>query len=162
MRPRRIRNHALIAFILTLLLSACSTAPQTAQPTSMPATATSLPPSPTALPAATATTASPATQEAMSQTTSGVSFSADVLPILQKSCVNCHGGQRTSADLDLRTFAALMNGSEDGPVVIPGDAANSLLVTLSESGKMPKRGAKLTPEQIQVLKDWVNAGAPNN
>jgi hypothetical protein len=36
------------------------------------------------------------------------------------------------------------------------------LVTLAASGKMPKRGPKLTPIQIQVLTDWVNAGALDN
>jgi len=30
------------------------------------------------------------------------------------------------------------------------------------NGKMPKRGAKLSDSQIQILTDWVNEGAPNN
>jgi hypothetical protein len=30
------------------------------------------------------------------------------------------------------------------------------------TGAMPKRGPKLTPAQIQIITDWINAGAPNN
>jgi hypothetical protein len=55
-----------------------------------------------------------------------------------------------------------MIGSEKGAVITPGDAANSKLVTLTASGKMPKRGSNLTPEQLQQLTDWINAGALNN
>ena len=65
-------------------------------------------------------------------------------------------------DLDLKTHASLMAGSDNGPVVAPGDAANSLLVEMVATQKMPKRGPKLTPPQVQILTDWVNQGALNN
>lgn len=62
----------------------------------------------------------------------------------------------------METYQALMAGSQDGPVITPGDASESLLVQKIASGEMPKRGPKLTPEQIQVIIDWINAGAQNN
>jgi len=37
-----------------------------------------------------------------------------------------------------------------------------LLVELVTTQKMPKRGPKLTPPQIQIITDWVNQGALNN
>ena len=55
-----------------------------------------------------------------------------------------------------------MAGSENGPVVTPGNALKSLLVELVSNGKMPKRGDKLTAAEIQLLTDWVNAGANDN
>jgi hypothetical protein len=55
-----------------------------------------------------------------------------------------------------------MLGSQNGVVVTAGDAGNSLLFKLVSSGKMPKRGAKLTAEQLDVIKNWINSGAPNN
>ncbi len=55
-----------------------------------------------------------------------------------------------------------MAGSDNGPVVIAGDASNSLLVELIANQKMPKRGAKLTPSQVQLITDWVNQGALDN
>ncbi|HEX5809988.1 MAG TPA: hypothetical protein VFY25_15070, partial [Anaerolineales bacterium] len=60
------------------------------------------------------------------------------------------------------THAELMAGSDNGAVIIPGDAANSLLVELVATQKMPKRGPKLTPPQVQLITDWVNQGAPDN
>jgi hypothetical protein len=62
----------------------------------------------------------------------------------------------------LKTYASLMAGSENGPVITPGDAANSLLVELVTNQKMPKRGPKLTPPQVQLIMDWVNQGALDN
>lgn len=97
-----------------------------------------------------------------SASSSNVSFSKDVMPILQNSCVNCHGGQKTEKGLDMTSYSALMNGSQRGAVVIPGNAANSSFIHLVVNGNMPKRGQKLSASQIQILTDWVNAGAQNN
>jgi len=91
-----------------------------------------------------------------------VSFSQDVLPILKRSCTRCHGGTRKEEGLDLRSYEAIMAGSTNGPVVTPGDPDNSPLVYLVVQGKMPKRGAKLTTEEVQIFTDWVNQGALNN
>lgn len=121
-----------------------TTAPETDVPTAeVPATDAPLPTEPAAAPGA-------------------ISFAADILPILESRCVNCHGGNKTEKGLDLKSYEALMNGSEKGPVLVAGDAANSPLATLISNGKMPKRGPKLTPEQIELIIAWINAGALNN
>ena len=91
-----------------------------------------------------------------------ISFAADVLPILESRCVNCHGGRETEEGLVLRTYDEVMAGSDNGPVIVPGDIAGSYLVELITKLEMPKRGPKLTPVQIQIITDWVAAGAQNN
>ena len=91
-----------------------------------------------------------------------VSFSADVLPIMESRCVNCHGGERVEDDLYLRSYDEIMAGSRNGSVIIPGNPEDSLLVEVVVTQEMPKRGPKLTPIQVQLLSDWVAAGAPNN
>lgn len=91
-----------------------------------------------------------------------VSFSKDVAPILQEKCVSCHGGEKTSKGLDLKTYTSLMTGSQNGAVVVSGDAAKSVLIQALQSGKMPRRGGPLPADQILLLMDWVNAGAKNN
>ena len=91
-----------------------------------------------------------------------VSFSKDILPLLQKRCVNCHGGQRTEAALRLNSYDGLMAGSENGAVIVPGDPANSPFVDLVQRQKMPKRGTKLTPDEVKLFSDWVAQGAANN
>ena len=110
------------------------------------------------LPAQISIPASPPTQAAVP----GVSFANEVLPILKSRCINCHGGQKTEKDLNLTSYELLMAGSENGPVILPGDAANSPLAQSLIEKKMPKRGPKLKPDQVQLLIDWINAGAPNN
>lgn len=91
-----------------------------------------------------------------------ISYVRDVQPILESRCSNCHFGEFTSAELHMDTYQDLMAGSENGRVIIPGDARNSLLVEKISSGEMPERDPKLTPVQVQVIIDWINAGAQNN
>jgi uncharacterized membrane protein len=109
--------------------------------------------------------ATPATSNATATTAptgANVSFANDILPLVQGRCVNCHGGQQTSKGLSLKTYDSFMAGSQNGPVLTAGDAANSLVVQLVTAGKMPKRGTKLTPAEVQMLTNWINAGAKNN
>lgn len=92
----------------------------------------------------------------------GVSFQNDILPIFDRSCTRCHGGNRTEAELDLRSYASLMTGSENGPVIVAGDDEASELITQVVTGEMPRRAPKLAAEQLQLLVDWVNQGALDN
>jgi uncharacterized membrane protein len=91
-----------------------------------------------------------------------VSFSKDIQPILESRCNNCHGGRQTSRGLNLTTYQNLMDGSANGAVVVPGDAAHSLLLQMVQQGRMPKSGPQLLPRQIQTLSQWITAGAPDN
>lgn len=91
-----------------------------------------------------------------------VSYAKDVRPILESRCATCHMGEFVSEGLDMNAYESLMAGSQNGPVIVPGDAGDSLLVEKITEGKMPKRGPTLTPAQIQTITDWINAGAPNN
>lgn len=157
-----------VVLLIAGLLSACGG--QAAEPTApaslpteeiVPATQ-----APTDAPAPTDTSApvteEPAATEAVPAGAATVSFATDVLPIIQSRCVNCHGGDRIEEGLSMNSHAEIMAGSENGPVVMPGDAANSLMAQLVIEQEMPKRGPKLTPPQVQVIVDWINQGALNN
>ncbi len=91
-----------------------------------------------------------------------VSYAKDVRPILESRCATCHMGEFVSEGLDMDTYESLLAGSQNGPVIVPGDAKHSLLIQKVTEGKMPKKGPKLTPNQIQIITDWINAGALNN
>ena len=158
-----MKKTILTIVILTgFLLTACGTqtteAPAPASPlTEEPAPATEPPPpTDTAVPTDTI-------EPTLEPTSSGVSFANDIFPLLQNRCQNCHGGDRgTEEGLDMTSYANLMAGSDNGPVVVPGDADNSLMVEMLLANKMPKRGPKLTPPQVQLIVDWINQGALEN
>jgi hypothetical protein len=55
----------------------------------------------------------------------------------------------------------MLKGGESGPAVVPGDSAKSLLIAMvgGPHARMPKQGAKLTPEEIADLRQWITDGA---
>ena len=85
----------------------------------------------------------------------------EVLPLLEKKCIQCHGGEQTMAELDLTTFDSVLKGGISGPPITPGHPEMSLLWTMIESEKMPV-GSPLNAADKQFLKDWiVNGVFPN-
>ena len=157
-----------LALLIFSLLSACGS--QTDQTPLVPATAIEAVVHPTqppmatetfiAVPTGTITTSLPA--ETPAATTNEVSFTNDVMPIFEASCIECHGGEKTKEGLDLKTYESLMAGSSNGPVLEAGNAEDSFFVQQIIEGEMPKRGDKLSPSAIQIIIKWVNAGALNN
>jgi hypothetical protein len=97
-----------------------------------------------------------------------VSFKNNVLPIFEARCYKCHGGeqpeggQRIEEGLILLSYDDILNGSWNGPVVEPGNVEDSYLIEQIVSGRMPKEGERVPPDQIEIIKAWVAAGAPNN
>ncbi len=74
--------------------------------------------------------------------------------LFQTECVLCHG---TSGGLSLSNYADALNGGKNGPGIVPGDPMASFIVTVMEAGGHP---GQLTPEQLDALKSWISAGAP--
>lgn len=91
-----------------------------------------------------------------------VSFKNEIQPILEQRCIKCHGGDFPTEGLNMDSYETLMSGSQNGPVIIPGDSSNSLLFEKVKNGQMPKRGSDLSAEQIELIQQWINEGAPNN
>lgn len=100
-----------------------------------------------------------------------VSFKQDVYPLLQKYCVSCHvppdGEGLKKSGLNMESYKKLMDGTNHGPVIIPGESINSSLNRMVEgrvdpSIKMPHGDKQLTKEEIALLKRWVDQGAKNN
>jgi hypothetical protein len=152
--------------LFVLILSACGAAAEATPVKLVSPTRVSAPPTVTPLPAAATDTAlpsvvSPAPTEAPAATAQ-ISFAKDVLPILDNYCAKCHGIDQIKEGLDLTSYSNLMQGSFNGPVITPGNAKESLLVDLVSKGKMPKRGDKPSAADLQVIINWVNAGALNN
>jgi len=84
-------------------------------------------------------------------------FKSEILPILEKSCVKCHGESQKMAGLDLTTFTGVMTGGTNGPIIAPGKPERSLLWKMIESDKMPI-GGKLSNAEKQALKAYIEQG----
>jgi mono/diheme cytochrome c family protein len=98
-----------------------------------------------------------------------VSYAQDVVPILEARCWSCHGGvnpatgePKIEKGLDMTTYDALMKGSEYGPIIEPGGPDDSLMLEMIASGDMPKIGDMLRPQEIELIRNWIQEGAPNN
>jgi len=123
--------------------------PQT--PTPAPTLTPTLPPTETPL----ATQTQPTTDSTPSTPASALTWEGSIGPMLQAKCGSCHGAGALGG-LNLTTFADAMNGGNSGPVIIPGDGANSLLVTKQQAGG---HQGQLTPEEIAQVIEWIEAGA---
>lgn len=163
-------NKTLLITALTcaIALSACG-AQQTPPPATEVAAPTDTAVPPTQVPAPTDTIVPSAVPAAITDTPAAaqpasntVSFVNDIKPIFDNRCIKCHGVERVKEGLDLQTYEKLMAGSRNGPVIEPGNADNSYLVQQIIEGKMPDRGEPVTPDELQLIIDWVNQGALNN
>jgi hypothetical protein len=63
------------------------------------------------------------------------------------------------AGLDLTSYAGLLQGTKDGPGIVPGDPAASLIYKVQEAGG---HFGQLSPDDLAALKDWITSGAPEN
>jgi mono/diheme cytochrome c family protein len=106
------------------------------------------------------------TGEAQASPTPAIpSFALNILPLFDRRCNVCHeqGGE---GGWDGTSYQSVMTSGDNAPVIIPGDAENSLLALKllnlqTEGDKMPPK-RDLTEEEIQLVLDWIAAGAPDN
>ncbi|MCH2126446.1 MAG: hypothetical protein MK165_16770 [Pirellulaceae bacterium] len=96
-----------------------------------------------------------------------VDFEKDILPIFRKNCLACHNATEAESGLILETPASILEGGNEGPAVVAGNSAESLLLQLSarerESFMPPEDndvGAMhLTSQELGLIKLWINEGA---
>jgi hypothetical protein len=85
-----------------------------------------------------------------------LSYTEVVRGVLINRCGACHG-ESALADLDFTSYAGLMVGNENGPVILPGDAANSLLLLKTEGAG--SHFAQFTSQERSLIESWINEGA---
>lgn len=73
-------------------------------------------------------------------------------------CVSCHSGPNTEADLDLSSYEAMLNGGKNGPALVPGDPANSLIIRRQSEAK--EHFGQVLDDELEALEAWIAAGAP--
>jgi mono/diheme cytochrome c family protein len=87
-------------------------------------------------------------------------FEKDILPLLEAKCTKCHTGSDAQGGLDVRTRAWLVKGGKSGAAFLSGEPDRSLIIARVRSGQMPPGGPKLDDADIDLLRKWVELGAP--
>jgi len=81
-------------------------------------------------------------------------YDVNIGVIFTTKCGACHGAA-ASGGLNVTTYADLIKGGKDGAVIVPNDSANSLLIKIQSE----KHYFNLTPEELALVKQWIDAGA---
>lgn len=95
-----------------------------------------------------------------------IDFTRDIKPILDTSCIRCHGPERPRSKFRLDNRDDALKGGKDGVDIVPGHSEKSLLIfyvaSLVEDMEMPPadKGEKLTAKQIGLLRAWIDQRVP--
>ncbi len=91
-----------------------------------------------------------------------IDFAKDVRPLLEKHCFACHGEKKQESGLRLDRKEALLKGGDLGKVIEVGNSAKSRLIQyvggVDPQKVMPPEGAPLKPEEVGVLRAWIDQG----
>jgi len=92
-----------------------------------------------------------------------VDFVREIQPLLENACVKCHAKGKEKGGFSLETREALLRGGDTGAGMAVGKSAESLIVEsvsgLNDDLVMPKKGSRWTPEQVGLLRAWIDQGA---
>ena len=103
----------------------------------------------------------PATEVSVSDETpsEGDLFATKIAPLLSRKCLECHNSSIKRGGLDLSHKATAFGGGANGKVLMPGDAAGSKLIELTDKGEMPLGRPPLLKADKALLREWVDGGA---
>ncbi len=83
------------------------------------------------------------------------SFSANVFPTIQQSCIGCHSSSQPSGDVILETYADIY------PYAVNGKLLGTIRHEPGYSA-MPPGGVSISDCRITQIQNWIDNGAPNN
>jgi hypothetical protein len=93
-----------------------------------------------------------------------VDFAHDIAPVLQRRCAKCHAGTQKKGGLSINTRQTLLAGGDAGAVVMLRKADESPLIERLTSSdaemRMPPEGERLTRQQVDLFRRWIDAGLP--
>jgi uncharacterized membrane protein len=92
-------------------------------------------------------------------------YGSRISPILTRSCVSCHNPNKIKGGLRLDTYAQLMQGGDDGPVIEPwlpqeSDLIRRITLPPDDDDHMPSNGKNpLSAAEIKLIEQWIADGA---
>ena len=93
------------------------------------------------------------------QKESAPDFETHIGPLFEAHCLSCHGVSQPQGELDLTTHESTLQGGKTGPALVPGSPLESLLLEKLHSGAMPMGADRLSDDQIDLVRRWIEAGA---
>jgi WD40 repeat protein len=93
-----------------------------------------------------------------------VVYEKDIEPIFYKRCITCHSGNVKESRFDISSYEGLVKGGKRGTAIIPGKSDASLIYkVMGRTSKPfmppPKDEAPCTPEELALVKLWIDQGA---
>ena len=88
--------------------------------------------------------------------TTGMSYQANIVPILQQNCYECHSAAVNTANITLEGHSELIKHTTGG---------GRLLGAIKHQpgfSQMPKNASKLLACDIAKIEQWILDGSPNN
>ena len=79
--------------------------------------------------------------------------------LISNKCVSCHTGPDSPHRVDLASYESIMRSPVFPPLIVPGDPDSSSLYDSIKSGRMPKGMPRLSDRELQVVYEWIKAGA---
>src|SRR5665213_2209031 len=96
--------------------------------------------------------------------TNTVDFARDIQPILERSCLKCHSGEKPKGKFLLTTRDMALKGGQDQVDIISGQSAKSTLIqfvarVISDSEMPPTgKGDPLAVKEVGLLRAWIDQG----
>ncbi len=95
-----------------------------------------------------------------------IDYARDIQPLLAKRCNECHNGTKRKGGLALDSYADILDGGKDGPIVQPGHSADSMLMKrlrgVGDEEPMPKDDDPLPEAEIALVARWIDRGRPGD
>lgn len=92
-----------------------------------------------------------------------VDFVQEIKPLFEAACVKCHARGKDKGGFSLETRESFLKGGDTEPGAVVGKSAESYVVELvaglEPDSIMPKKGSRWTPEQVGLLRAWIDQGA---
>jgi mono/diheme cytochrome c family protein len=92
-----------------------------------------------------------------------VDYVRSIKPLFTRSCIGCHGPEKQRGGLRVDSSAALRQGGDSGPALVPGQAKASRLIQaltgIDGVAQMPPKGPRLSVDEVALLRAWIDQGA---
>lgn len=94
-------------------------------------------------------------------------FDAQIMPIFEKKCIECHGDSKVKGGLRMDSHEALLTGGDGGPAIEAGvepedqELLYRILLPLDDDDHMPPdHKVQLGAGEVAMIRAWLAAGAP--